>query len=147
MTIEGLEEFGPINWFYHPEFSDSRKQLELRRIDTHHLLTRTRTALNKGGVGLAKLEDFVKVAEDRSTKLKVAMLVNHLNMQSTDYALITFAEDVEEGLRQRGCFESAETCRLVSESIISTINLIISIKLLVYAGLVPGIRYTNISSW
>ena len=48
LKIKDTDE--PDYWFYIPEYSESRSQLEVRCIDSTHLLTRTRRKCCKGGL-------------------------------------------------------------------------------------------------
>ncbi|XP_070575997.1 uncharacterized protein [Ptychodera flava] len=115
MVISGLEKYGKIDWFYTPEFSSKRNCLQVRKIDPHHLLTRHRSALCKRDIGYAKRNNFLEVAADNSTPLKIGMLEDSLNMQSTDYARITFSSEVEEALKEKGYCSSANLCKNIRE--------------------------------
>ncbi|XP_070553208.1 uncharacterized protein [Ptychodera flava] len=89
------------------------KRPSCQKIDPHHLLTRHRSALCKRDLGSARRKDFIEVAEGNNTKLKLGMLEESLNMQSTDLALITFSESVEHELVNKGYTASAELCNNV----------------------------------
>ncbi|XP_046570228.1 uncharacterized protein LOC124278544 [Haliotis rubra] len=104
-----------IDWFYVPEFSDSRRQLEVKIIDSQHLLTRHRSAVCKGHLGHAKKQHFIQVAAENSTPLKLGMMEQQLNMQSTDFALITFSQNVQNSMETAGHNQSAELCKLVHD--------------------------------
>ncbi|XP_013399595.1 uncharacterized protein LOC106165781 [Lingula anatina] len=116
MVIPGLEKYFPLQWSYSPQYSASRDQLELRRIDSTHLLTRTRSAMNRSAcLGYAERAHLMEVAADMTTQLKVGMLEDNLNMQSTDLALLTFGEDVQEELEKKGYFSSAFMCQRIMD--------------------------------
>ncbi|XP_035679573.1 uncharacterized protein LOC118417915 [Branchiostoma floridae] len=112
LVIPGL---GPMDWFYIPEYSKARDQLEVRKIDYTHTLTAHRRAICKRNIGIAKREHFLKVAESGKTNLKVSMIEDSLNMQSTDFALVTFSEAVQTEMEKMGFPDSAAVCKMVRE--------------------------------
>jgi hypothetical protein len=114
MIIPEVDSDREIEWFYVPEYSTPRNQLEVKNIDPHHLLTRHRIAICKGNVGRAKRHQFVNIASDNNTALKPGMMEQQMNIQSTDFARITFSEKVQRGLEQKGYEESAALCKYVS---------------------------------
>jgi hypothetical protein len=57
----------PDYWFYVPEFSTVRGQLEVKCIDSSHVLTRTRRKLCKGGNENITNEPWIKVARQTET--------------------------------------------------------------------------------
>ncbi|XP_070537447.1 uncharacterized protein [Ptychodera flava] len=115
MLIPEIDERMPINWFYIPEYSTDRDDLLVRKIDPHHLLTRHRSALCKRNIGDAERKHFLEVAADNTTSLKLGMLQESLDMQCTDFSLITFSEEVQTQLEHKGYSASARWCKLVRE--------------------------------
>ncbi|XP_067667650.1 uncharacterized protein [Haliotis asinina] len=77
----GGSQLNDIEWFYIPEWSASRCQLEGKQIDIHHLLTRHRSAPCKGDLGHAKRSHFIHVSRNNATALKGGMMEQQLNMQ------------------------------------------------------------------
>ncbi|XP_070564965.1 uncharacterized protein [Ptychodera flava] len=115
MIIAEVSESTPIDWFYIPEYSATREELFVRKIDPHHLLTRHRSALCKRSIGQGRRSDFLEVAQDNETALKLGMLEDRLDMQSTDFALITFSAEVENELQKKGYTASANMCKQIRE--------------------------------
>lgn len=56
----------------------------------------------------------MEVAKEKKTQLKVGMLEDNLNMQSTDLSVITFSKEVQAELEMKGYSGSAELCERVS---------------------------------
>ncbi|XP_046575902.1 uncharacterized protein LOC124283912 [Haliotis rubra] len=115
MLVPEIEPSKGMEWFYIPEMTSARGHIEVKRIESHHLLTRHRSAICKGDLGFAKREHFVEVSRENTTPLKAGMMEEQLNMQSTDYARITFSAPVEHQLRLKGHSSSADLCRYVRE--------------------------------
>ncbi|XP_070575154.1 uncharacterized protein [Ptychodera flava] len=115
MVIPEVNGNKPINWFYIPEYSKDRNELFVRKIDPHHLLTRHRSALCKRNIGSARKSDFLDVAKENKTSLKLGMMEDSLDMQSTDFSLITFSSEVEAELQKKGYTASANMCHAIRQ--------------------------------
>ena len=63
VTVNGAS----CEWFYLPEFSQSRGQFEVKCIDSSHLLTRARRKACKGGIKGLSNERWLKVARKKYT--------------------------------------------------------------------------------
>ena len=70
--VEGTEY--PDVWFYVPEYSRTREQLEVRCIDSTHLLTLTRRKSCKGGLDGIPNTAWLKVAKSKKTFLSPVMV-------------------------------------------------------------------------
>ena len=101
----------PEYWFYIPEYSESRSQLEVRCIDSTHLLTRTRRKCCKGGLDGIDNKAWVKVASQRKTFLSLSMVKEIVDPMSTKMAVTTFSEAVETEMRKNGDLAAANLCR------------------------------------
>ena len=77
----------PDYWFYIPEYSESRSQLEIRCIDSTYLLTRTRRKCCKGGIDGIENKAWVKEASQRITFLSLSMVAEIVDPMSTEMAV------------------------------------------------------------
>ena len=89
----------PDIWFYVPEYSRAREQLEVRCIDSTHLLTRTRRKACKGGLDKIPNVPWLKVAKSKKTFLSPVMVQEIVEPISVKMALTHFSESVEREMR------------------------------------------------
>ena len=101
----------PTFWFYQPDFSDARQQLEVRCIDSTHILTRTRRKCCKGGLDGVSNEPWLNVAKSKKTFLSLIMVQEIVEPMSVMMALTHFSEQVEMEMRNNGDVASADLCR------------------------------------
>lgn len=101
----------PDFWFYQPDYSDVRQQLEVRCIDSTHLLTRTRRKCCKGGLDGVSNEPWLKVAKSKKTFLSLIMVQEIVEPMSVMMALTHFSEQVELEMRNNGDVVAADLCR------------------------------------
>ena len=101
----------PEFWFYTPEFSRKRNQLEVRCIDSTHLLTRTRRVCCRGGLDGVSNGPWLKVAKEGKTFLSLIMVQEVVEPMSTMMAATHFSEPVEIEMRNNGHVEAANLCR------------------------------------
>ena len=97
-------------WFYKPEFSSSRKQYEVKCIDSTHLLTRTRRKTCKGGIEGLSNESWLKVAKQKNTLLTPIMVEEVTDPMSVSMAKTHFSESVEHEMRLNGYTDAAGLC-------------------------------------
>ncbi|KAJ8309057.1 hypothetical protein KUTeg_013931 [Tegillarca granosa] len=100
----------PDFWFYVPEYSESRKQLEVRCIDSTHLLTRLRRVTCKGGIEGLDKKPWLTVAKQKTTSLTVVMVEDIVDPMSCEMALTHFSEEVENAMLQNGDSQAASLC-------------------------------------
>ena len=98
-------------WFYTPEFSETRQQLEVRCIDSTHLLTRTRRKCCKGGLHGLPNKPWLTVAKTKTTFLSPVMIEEITEPMSVSMAVTHFSEPVERKMRQNGDVDAADLCR------------------------------------
>ena len=108
IKIEGTEE--PQFWFYIPEYSSKRNQLEVKCIDSSHLLTRTRRKICKGGIESMTNHPWMKVALQRNTYLSLVMVEDIVDPMSVPMALTHISEQVEQAMISNGDLKSASFC-------------------------------------
>ena len=101
----------PTFWFYQPDYSELRQQLEVRCIDSTHLLTRTRRKCCKGGLDGVSNEPWMKVAKSKKTFLSPIMIQEVVEPMSVMMALTHFSEKVETEMRKNGDVVAADLCR------------------------------------
>ena len=97
-------------WFYKPYYSESRQQLEVKCIDSTHLLTRMRRKSCRGGLDGVSNEAWVKVAKSRKTLLTPIMVDEITDPMSVSMAVTHFSEAVELQMRANGDINSADLC-------------------------------------
>ncbi|MEW8548344.1 MAG: hypothetical protein AB2693_32980 [Candidatus Thiodiazotropha sp.] len=98
-------------WFYTADFSEERNQLEVRCIDSTHLLTRTRRKCCKGGLDGLSNTAWLKVAKSKTTFLSAVMVEEIVEPMSVSMAVTHFSESVENVMRQNGDASAADLCR------------------------------------
>ncbi|XP_060561338.1 uncharacterized protein LOC132721103 [Ruditapes philippinarum] len=98
-------------WFYHPEYSTNRSQLEVKCIDATHLLTRTRRKCCKGGLDGITNEAWKAVAKTGNTFLTPIMVEEITDPMSSAMAATHFSEDVEEEMYKLGYTDAANLCK------------------------------------
>ncbi|WAR15144.1 hypothetical protein MAR_005249, partial [Mya arenaria] len=98
-------------WFYQPEYSLRRNQLEVKCIVATHLLTRTRRKSCKGGLDNLSNAAWRKVAKDGNTLLTPIMVDEVTDPMSSSMATTHFSEAVELEMRKTGEIKSADLCR------------------------------------
>lgn len=76
----------PDFWFYTPEYSESRNQVEVRSIDSTHLLTRTRRKCCRGGIEELDNTPWLKVAKQGTTLLTPVMVQDIIDPMSMSMA-------------------------------------------------------------
>ncbi|CAG2221722.1 unnamed protein product [Mytilus edulis] len=108
VTIGDLTE--QHSWFYYPEFSSAREQLEVRCIDSTHMLTRARRKCCKGGIENLDNKPWIKVALQKTTFLSLAMVEDVADPMSASMALTHFSEAVENEMLKNGDFRAASLC-------------------------------------
>lgn len=101
----------PSLWFYTPEFSETRQQLEVRCIDSTHLLTRARRKCCKGGLHGLPNTPWLTVAKTKTTFLSPIMIEEITEPMSVSMAVTHFSEPVERKMRQNGDIDAADLCR------------------------------------
>lgn len=101
----------PEFWFYIPEFSLTRDQLEVRCIDSSHLLTRTRRKICKGGIENLTNEPWLKVAKEKKTFLSRIMVEDISDPMSVSMALTHISDSVENSMRDNGDIKAADLCK------------------------------------
>ncbi|XP_035687318.1 uncharacterized protein LOC118423289 [Branchiostoma floridae] len=116
VKVEGTSE--PAAWFYKPEFSTERSQLEVSCIDGDHLLTRWRAHCARGNVKGLKRDAWIQVAKDRSTSLNISMVEDMLDAQSVPIACIFFSSEVQDKMVQLGFSTEALFVRHIREGLI-----------------------------
>lgn len=97
-------------WFYLPEYSQSRNQLEVKCIDSTHLLTRMRRKTCSGGMERLTNESWVKVAKQKRTLLTPIMVEDVTDPMSAAMAITHFSLPVENEMRKNGDTAAASLC-------------------------------------
>lgn len=105
----------PDFWFYKPEYSESRNQLEVRSIDSTHLLTRTRRKCCRGGIEGLDNTPWLKVAKQGKTLLTPVMVQDIIDPMSMSMANTHFCQAVQNGMRENGGFRAACLCANIHE--------------------------------
>ena len=100
----------PEYWFYVPEYSEARQQLEVRCIDSTHLLTRMRRKSCRGGLDGVSNKPWLKVAKAGRTFLSPIMVEEVVEPMSTMMAVTHFSESVETEMRSNGDIAAAQLC-------------------------------------
>ncbi|KAJ8316748.1 hypothetical protein KUTeg_005694 [Tegillarca granosa] len=95
----------PNYWFYIPEFSYDRQQLEVRCIDSSHLLTRTKRKRLSS-------KPWLKAASTRKTSLTSVMVEDVIDPMSVPMAVTHFSSDVEKVMRDNGDIHAADLCHV-----------------------------------
>jgi hypothetical protein len=113
MKIDGLDT--SYSWFYVPELVDSRNQLEVRCIDSTHLLTRTRRKTCHGGIEGLDNKPWLKVAKQGKTLLTPVMVEDIVDSMSMSMAVTHFSKPVQNAMRENGDFEAASLCECVMD--------------------------------
>lgn len=103
----------PECWFYIPDYSKEREQLEVRCVDSSHLLTRTRRKVCKGGIEHMTNEPWVKVARSKKTLITPIMIEDIVDPMSVPMAVTHFCSDVENTMRGNGDMDAASFCHAV----------------------------------
>ncbi|XP_066266599.1 uncharacterized protein [Branchiostoma lanceolatum] len=116
VKVEGTND--PAAWFYKPEFSSERSQLEVSCIDGDHLLTRWRAHCARGNVKRIKRDAWIQVAKDRTTNLNISMVEDMLDAQSVPIACTFFSRQVEEKMVHMGFDREACFVRHIREGLI-----------------------------
>ncbi|KAI8490370.1 hypothetical protein Bbelb_316380 [Branchiostoma belcheri] len=116
VKVEGTNE--PDAWFYKPEFSTERSQLEVSCIDGDHLLTRWRAHCARGNVKGIKRDAWIQVAKDRTTNLNISMVEDMIDAQSVPIACTFFSGEVEEKMVHLGFAKEACFVRHIREGLI-----------------------------
>ena len=98
-------------WFYIPEYSERRGQLEVRCIDATHLLTRTRRKSCRGGLDNSSKSSWLNVAKTGKTKLTPIMIEEISEPMSAAMATTHFSEEVENEMRLQGDNKTADLCQ------------------------------------
>ncbi|XP_052233224.1 uncharacterized protein LOC127846086 [Dreissena polymorpha] len=98
-------------WFYQPEYSERRSQLEVRCIDATHLLTRTRRKSCHGGLDNSRKESWLNVAKTGKTRLTPIMVEEVSDPMSASMAATHFSEEVEREMIHLGDEKTADLCR------------------------------------
>lgn len=101
----------PDFWFYIPEFSETRQKLEVRCIDSSHLLTRCRRKICKGGLEGMDNKPWVNVALEKTTFLTLVMVEDVVDPMSVSMAATHISGDVERIMIRNGDFQAASLCR------------------------------------
>ena len=101
VTIQGLQ---PVSTYYHPEYSRSRNQLEVKVIDGTHIRNNIRSALCKNNIENIRKEAWVQVAKVKKSPLKLSLLELQadgkvLDQQKEEYARLMFCPDVQKIMR------------------------------------------------
>ncbi|KAJ8316700.1 hypothetical protein KUTeg_005748 [Tegillarca granosa] len=97
----------PDYWFYIPEFSYDRQQLEVRYIDSSHLLTRTRRKVCNGGIDKLSSKPWLKAASTRKTFLTSVMVEDVIDPMSVPMSVTHFSSEV---MRDNGDIHAADLC-------------------------------------
>ena len=97
----------PDYWFYIPEFSTRRQQLEVKCVDSTLLLTCTRRKTCKGGIEGISNHAWLKVAKSKKTLLSPIMVEDIVDPMSVSMANTHFSKAVEDSMRENGDFEAA----------------------------------------
>lgn len=108
VKIEGTDD--PEYWFYQPEFNEQRQQIEVKCIDSTHLLTRTRRKCCKGGLDSISNVPWLRVAKGRKTLLSVVMIEDIIDPMSVSMAVTNFSEPVQHVMIENGDIEAASLC-------------------------------------
>lgn len=106
-----LESVMPDYWFYYPNQSSSRDQLEVSCVDSTHLLTRMRRKCCRGGIEGLSNTPWRKVAKSGNTSLSLAMIDAVIEPMSVTVAVSHFGADVEKIMRENGDIKAAELCK------------------------------------
>ena len=77
----------PDVWFYSPEYSETRQQLEVRCIDSTQLLTRICRKTRKGGIEGLDNKACLKIAKQRTTLLSPVMVEDIVDPMSMSMAM------------------------------------------------------------
>lgn len=101
----------PEFWFSQPEYSENRKQLEVKCIDSTHLFTRLRRHSCKGSLDGIDSTAWKNVAKQRSKLLTPIMVDDLTDPMSAAMARTHFSEQVENAMRNNAEHESANLCR------------------------------------
>ena len=105
----------PDYWFYIPEYNTRRQQLEVKCVDSTHLLTRMRRKTCKGGIEGISNNAWLKVAKSKRTLLSPIMVEDIVDPMSVSMANTHFSKAVEDNMRENGDFESALLCKDIRE--------------------------------
>ncbi|XP_060573074.1 uncharacterized protein LOC132730724, partial [Ruditapes philippinarum] len=108
IDVTGFEK--PDFFFYVPEYSLTRHQLEVRSIDSTHLLTRTRRKTCKGGIEGFTNEPWLKVARQGKSLLTPAMVEEIVDPMSMSMANTHFSQAVQNAMQENGDFRAASLC-------------------------------------
>lgn len=114
-TVKVGDSEYPDFLLYHPEFSERRGQLEVRCIDSSHLLTRIRRKCCKGGLENISQKPCIDVAHSQKTFLASIMVEDLVDPMSVPMAVSNFQKDVEECIIELGYNKSAFLCHDVRE--------------------------------
>lgn len=106
--------FAPV---YCPEYSEERKQLEVRVMDGTHIRTNIKSKLIRHGLGSIGLHAWRKVARSGDTDLTLSMLEVQddgkiMHQQSDPFVRTMFSDNVEQAMKNNGDIKEAEFCRL-----------------------------------
>ena len=107
MTVNDAE----VDWFYQPEFSTTRQQLEVKCIDSTHLLTRMRRKSSRDGLDNVPKDCWVKVARQKKTFLTPIMVEEVTDPMSVSMARTHFSDAVENEMRNNKDVAGANLCR------------------------------------
>jgi len=110
INVSGITSY-PDLWFYQPEYSSMRNQLEVRCIDSSHLLTRTRRATCKGGIEGGSKKAWADVAYSKRTFLTPVMVDDVVDPMSVPMAITHFSKDVEREMICNGDYATASLVR------------------------------------
>ncbi|CAC5359139.1 unnamed protein product [Mytilus coruscus] len=105
-----FHEIEPDYWFYHPEYSNSRQQIEVKCIDSTHLLTRARRKCCKEGLHNISNGPWLKVAK---TLLSTEIIEDIIDPMSVSMATTNFSEAVENTMLENGDVDAASLCHVV----------------------------------
>ncbi|XP_060581747.1 uncharacterized protein LOC132738297 [Ruditapes philippinarum] len=92
------------------QYSLTRHQLEVRSIDSTHLLTRTRRKTCKGGIEGFTNEPWLKVARQGKSLLTPAMVEEIVDPMSMSMANTHFSQAVQNAMQENGDFRAASLC-------------------------------------
>lgn len=101
----------PDYWFYIPEQSHKRQQLEVSCIDSSHLLTRMRRKICKGGIEKLSNQPWLNAALTKRTALTLIMVQDIVDSMSVPMAVAHFSAEVEKIMVENRDMKAASLCR------------------------------------
>lgn len=114
---ENLNSYNNQHWFSTPEYNDVTGNYLFMILDSCRQLCGFRRLVCQSGIpakGIKK-SAFIKVAEENSTGLNIAMVGDLIDKQNVEFAQTTFSEKVACALEKNGDIKEAEMCRLIDQ--------------------------------